>query len=121
MKNRNLEKETRFTQEDIELYNKVKEIIKANMEPILFNFLEHKIGFSILLLEVYEKNREDVSSFLKNHIRNSDFLIKIFEDKNFYILFAQNTQSGDATIFSNRLINELNRIETEDYQINNKK
>ena len=106
-----------FYLEDIRLYDRVKFILETNIEPLLFKFLEFKAGFTILVLEINEKHASKTYSFLNKKIRKSDFLIKIFEDKNFYLIIAQDTKSEGAAQFSNRLIKDLAYILSPDYKI----
>ena len=92
--------------DDLFLYNRIKNILELNIEPLLFKFQEFQAGFSIVLLQVF-KNDINIYRHLEKSKRDSDFLIKIFEDKNSFLLICQDTESEGAVHFSNRLINNI--------------
>ena len=95
-----------INQDDLRLYNRVKFLLESNIEPLLFKFHEFGASFSIIILSLHQ-NTKNIYSYLEKNKRESDFLIQIFENKNFYLLICQDTEEQGAIHFSNRLINNI--------------
>ena len=95
-----------ISKDDLLLYNRVKFLLEGNIEPLLFKFQEFGVGFSIIILGVYQ-NAKNVYSYLEKNKRDTDFLIKIFENKDFYLLICQDTENQGAIHFSNRLVTKI--------------
>jgi len=95
-----------ISKDDLVLYNRVKYILEGNIEPLLFKLQEFEVGFSIIVLGIY-KNAKNIYSYLEKNKRDTDFLIKILENKDFYLLICQDTESKGAIHFSNRLVSNI--------------
>lgn len=98
-----------ISQDDLRLYNRVKFLLDGNIEPLLFKFQEFGASFSIIILSLH-KNAKNIYSYLEKNKRESDFLIQIFENKNFYLLICQDTEEQGAIQFSNRLVTNITDI-----------
>ena len=88
-------------EEIFKLYDRLKFLLLNYVEILLYRLNDYDIGFSIILVE---SENPDMFSFLQENKRESDILIRVYENKNLHILICQDTNIEGAFAFSGRLV-----------------
>lgn len=90
-----------FSDEIFQLFNRLKFLLDYYVEVLLYRLDEHNIGFSLILVD---SENPEMFSFLKKNKRESDILIKVYDNKNLHVLVCQDTDIEGAFSFSGRLV-----------------
>ncbi|WP_281951572.1 hypothetical protein [Nitrosophilus kaiyonis] len=90
-----------LSDEMFKLYDRLKFLLSNYVEILLYRLEDYNIGFSLVLVE---SENPDMFSFLKDNKRDTDILMRVYDNKNLHILICQDTDIEGAFAFSGRLV-----------------